>query len=891
MKTVFFLSTLFLCLQVFSQAPEIIWQNTIGAEGDEVLTIGEPTSDGGYIIGGSSNSGISGDKTEACFGEYDYWVVKLNNTGEIEWQRTLGGDSFDFLRSICQTTDGGYILGGNSSSGISGNKTEDFMGGDEYVGDYWIIKLDYAGNIEWQNTIGTTDDDYFWSVIQTTDGGYVLGGNSEAGISGDKTEEGVGGDDYWILKLDAGGDIAWQEAIGGSGLDWLFSIEQTTDSGYILGGYSMSNISGDKTEDCLGNRDYWIVKINAAGDVEWDNTVGGNEDDRLLSVRQTLDGKYIIAGYSTSGISGDKTEENLGEWYYTDCWIVKLNTAGELEWENTIGGTGMDHATTIEITTDGNYVIGGHSFSDISSDKSEMCLGAYDFWLLEISPEGEILWDNTIGGNGNENLNSVHQVAGEKFILIGSSDSNISGDKSENSIGWNDYWITYVSDEYNQITGSAFLDLNSNLIKDASEPVLASHALTENTTGKIDFTDGSGYFSIYVIDSGSFSVSPDSLLYYSPVPASHTAEFDGITQIDSLNDFAFQPAGTFYDLSVLLTPLGAFRPGFDAFYQIEYSNIGTTTLSGEMTFYPDSNLAFLSATTTPDMITDDSLVWYISDLSPYESSGIIITVNVSASLAIDDSIISLAVINTIEEDVNTANNLSGWDVIVTGSFDPNDILVDKETIIYTEPVPYLEYIILFQNTGTDTAFNISISNPLSNKLDVSSIQIVNYSHDVAISYDDFSKSMKFEFNDILLPDSNTNELLSHGFVRYRIKPEEGIDLGDLIVNNASIFFDFNLPVLTSDAITSVLLPVPVLDNIPPDEFVIFPNPAGSVMYVEFDVIKQVHVEIVDALGKIIRQLETSNSKVQMDISNLSEGLYFIKITSNGKTVLKKFVKE
>src|SRR6185436_1320229 len=237
--------------------------------------------------------------------------------GNILWQKTIGGNDLEEFYSIQQTTDGGYILGGQSASNISGDKTEDEVGG----GDYWLVKIDASGNIEWQNTIGGGDFDVLTSVHQTSDFGYILGGSSTSNISGDKNENSMGVWDYWIVKTDSIGNIQWQNTIGGSSWDQLYSIQQTSDSGYILGGISKSNISGDKSQNCLGGSDYWIVKTNVSGVLQWQKTIGGNDWEYLYSLQQTADGGYILGGFSPSNISGDKTDNPIG---LDDYWIVKL---------------------------------------------------------------------------------------------------------------------------------------------------------------------------------------------------------------------------------------------------------------------------------------------------------------------------------------------------------------------------------------------------------------------------------------------------------------------------------------------------------------------------------------------------------------------------------------
>jgi hypothetical protein len=421
------------------QAPIIVWQNTIGGDNEDELNSIQQTTDGGYILGGNSLSEISGDKTEASQGFSDYWVIKLDATGQtIEWQNTIGGQDYDKLNSIQQTTDGGYILGGYSSSGISGDKTEASKGSN----DYWVVKLDATGQtIEWQNTIGGNVHDELTTIQQTADGGYILGGYSQSGISGDKTELNQGSWDYWVVKLDATGQtIEWQNTIGGSNRDELNSIQQTADGGYILGGYSESGADGDKNEANQGDKDYWVIKLDATGQtIEWQNTLGGSDKEFLYSIQQTTDGGYILGGNSLSEISGDKTEASQG---FSDYWVIKLDATGQaIEWQNTLGGSGYDILNSIQQTTDGGYILGGYSNSGMSGDKTETIIGYFDYWVIKLDATGQTIeWQNTIGGSSNDFLNSIQQTIDGGYILGGYSESGADGDKNENSQGNKDYW-------------------------------------------------------------------------------------------------------------------------------------------------------------------------------------------------------------------------------------------------------------------------------------------------------------------------------------------------------------------------------------------------------------------------------------------------------------------
>lgn len=418
----------------FSQDPSIIWQKTIGGSLNDTGNAFELTSDGGYILGGFSSSNISGEKTENSNGQIDIWLVKIDASGNIMWQNTIGGSGDDFLISIKQTSDGGYIVGAGSDSNISGDKTENSRGGL----DYWILKLDSSGNIVWQKTYGGSQPEFETYVVETSDGGYFVGGYSDSGVSGDKTDPSNGQRDYWALKLDSTGTIVWQNSTGGSLVDRPLIAFQAADGGYVMGGYSFSGISGDKTQANQGESDNWIVKLDSNGNVLWDKSFGGSDSDVLRNLIQTADGGYLAGGFSKSNISGDKTENSRGDY---DYWILKLDGSGNLVWQKTIGGAGIDYLRDLKQIADGTYMVIGYSESNISGDKTENSNGGYDIWLLRLDASGSIISQNSIGGSADESGPYILQTSDGNFAMYCSSDSNISGDKSENSRGLDDYWV------------------------------------------------------------------------------------------------------------------------------------------------------------------------------------------------------------------------------------------------------------------------------------------------------------------------------------------------------------------------------------------------------------------------------------------------------------------
>jgi hypothetical protein len=425
------------------------------------------TSDGGYILGATSRSDISGDKTENSMGVLDYWILKTDTLGDLQWQNTIGGSDNDILNCIRQTSDGGYILGGSSFSSISGDKTEAVMG----MEDMWIVKTDNLGNIQWQNTIGGTNNDELWSIQQTADGGYIAGGWSLSGIGADKTEICLGGSDYWMVKLDSAGNIQWQNTIGGSATDILKSIIQTNDGGYMLAGYSNSPLSGDKTENNMGDYDYWIVKTDSAGNIQWQNTIGGMLGDYMYCVKQTTDNGYILGGKSFSDISSDKNEMSQGG---SDYWIVKTDAQGIIQWQNTIGANSDDLLYYLQQTFDGGYILIGYSDSFISGDKNEDTQGGEDYWVVKTDTAGTITWQNTIGGDNNDIAFYVEQTVDTGYILGGYSFSNMSGDKKEDNYGFHDLWIIKLAPD----TVTSILDIQHSMFNIQISPNPAMDNIT-----------------------------------------------------------------------------------------------------------------------------------------------------------------------------------------------------------------------------------------------------------------------------------------------------------------------------------------------------------------------------------------------------------------------------
>lgn len=267
----------------------IVWQNTYGGGSHDFGQSLVPTQDGGCVVGGYTTSFGAGAN--------DMWVLKLAADGTVEWQKTYGGPLNDYLFAVEQTSDGGYLLVGRTES----------TGAGSY--DAWVLKLNSDGTIVWQKTYGGGGIEYARAAHEVSFGGYVVAGYSDS--------FGAGGYDFWVLRLNPDGTIAWQKTYGGTSSDQAFSVDETTDGRVVVAGHTLSFGSG--------LTDAWILKLNPDGTVDWQRTFGGSQEDYVTSIRQVPSGELVAAGRTQSFGSG-----------MTDIWVLRLNPSGTLP---PLGGT------------------------------------------------------------------------------------------------------------------------------------------------------------------------------------------------------------------------------------------------------------------------------------------------------------------------------------------------------------------------------------------------------------------------------------------------------------------------------------------------------------------------------------------------------------------------
>ena len=383
---------LLFCVSSFSQS-SIIWERTYGGSESDLGKAITQTTDGGFVFISSVKS-IDGEVVGNNFYpnlnilSYGVWLVKIDGNGNIVWKKCFNGPKDDKGYDIIQTNDNGFLISTTSKSDAG-----DFpfhIGSDSFE-DIWIFKLNSTGDLEWNRHYGGGSPDQINSIQQTADGGFVLAGSVYLYPTQPFTYTSYAGYNYWVLKLNSSGELEWNRVYGGENFDIAHSIKQTIDGGYIIAGESSSNygdISNSVGPFTAAIPNFWIVKIDSVGNIQWDKSLGGSNSDIAFGMDTTIDGGYIICGETSSNNTGNITNYHGNG----DAWIIKLNSIGNLEWQKTIGGSNRDSAHMIVKTADAGYVfVGETSSSDGDLLGSGVALNFYS-WIVKLDANGSIIW-------------------------------------------------------------------------------------------------------------------------------------------------------------------------------------------------------------------------------------------------------------------------------------------------------------------------------------------------------------------------------------------------------------------------------------------------------------------------------------------------------------------
>jgi predicted secreted protein len=357
-------------------ASSAMWSKTYGGSGEENAGAMVATSDGGYALAGYTNSSGAGG--------YDFWLVKTDKNGEMQWNQTYGGKDYDMAYSLVQTSDQGYAIAGFTYSFGAGGS------------DFWLVKTDQNGNIEWNQTYGSGSSDHGHSVVQTPDGGYAIAGE--------------GGNDFLLVKTDAMGNMEWNKTYGEDQYDMAKSLIVTSDGGYAIAGSKDGRINYSES-------DFWLIKTDAQGNIEWDREFSEWVDHPNMVI-ETSDGGYALAGV-------------ISFWYPHAGWLVKTKENGLMDWNKEFGSTRdsyQETANAVTETADQGFAVAGQT--------EKLGEGSHDFWLIKTDAQGNVLWNQTYGGPESESPCAIVECPDGSYVIAGTTSSF--------GAGKSDFWLIKI---------------------------------------------------------------------------------------------------------------------------------------------------------------------------------------------------------------------------------------------------------------------------------------------------------------------------------------------------------------------------------------------------------------------------------------------------------------
>jgi uncharacterized repeat protein (TIGR01451 family) len=816
------------------------------------------------------------------------FVSRINNEGTILWTKWL--DKYwvywyykEVLEAVPSNDGGLFLLTAEQSSGkdqwdtTPGYDFEDSTFYAEHWTDIYLCKISADGNLEWDRSIGGKREDYGNSLEVDPEGNVLIAGQTWSAFHDfagkrryidsltywDDSVFDISSNDAFVAKISPTGALLNVKCFGGSSSDNFLHIQKHPTLGYVVAGYSDSkdfDLPSQGTKKGL-----WILHLDTA----------------LNILQQT-----IIDTTITTGSSFFIKDKKM--YLSSSLKFREIDANGSIIREHNSAGVMFDSSCYFDIT--------GYIYKPIDSCR----VYVYDSTLHLIDTLAFQGWKHGI------------------FSIDGGSRNNLYLSGYERRRQELDYWmdglntiimysnaVLNFAEQYNLVTGNVFIDDNNNGIKDTAEVSLKGIKI-QATNENIQRTVLSGITGNYQLplDSGKYIIKISSFIpYYTAAPSSVNVQFRVFDKTDTIN-FALQPIANKKDLSINLLPLNIARPGFPVQYQLICSNQGTEIISNvQVKFLRNPRVNFVSSSPVVNATVADTLIWNIASLKPFDTSFINLDLRIAAPPTVNntDTLLFKSFVFPLIGDETPEGNQSFLVQQVQGSYDPNDKTETHGGILTPEQVAgneYLTYLIRFQNTGTDTAFNVMIRDTLVNKLDWSSFEMISSSHPYQL-YMIKPHILEFSFPNILLVDSSKNEPASHGFIAYRIKPKSNLSINDTVLNRAHIYFDYNLPVITNDELTVLRNTVitSVVDlNRPANQLFLYPNPSNGLITIvkKERMTGNAVLHITDINGRLVHRSDWGKIAVDqfnhsVDISDLAPGVYVVKLQVGKISYSTKFI--
>lgn len=862
---------------------------------------------GGSTFGNTVFSDVNNTQTVSGFGDYDFYVEKLDPGGQLIWSKHFGGPGLDILKSVATDPQGNIYLTGQFDQKIL------FEGGDSIStsADYseiFLVKLNPNGQVLWAKQFGGKDNDEGTTLATDPAGNVYL-----SGFFKDSVDFNPGPDTFlltntsgsgamFILKLNPDGNFVWAKHMQAgapfgqsAGLSLYIKGNYLYTSGYFNGsvdfnpGPSVSLLTSQFD-------DGFLQKFSLQGNLVWIKQISGSGSERTLAITADAQDNVLCSGYFSSSVdldpgAGTVTFNSAGN---HDLFVLKLNASGNYVWGKKAGGSSQDQAWGITTDRQGNIYTTGKFGATVDFDPGPMAVnlassGYSDAFILKLDPNGNFANVGKLGGPHFDYGNSILLDEDETIISAGDFSMTADFDPSTDSVfitaaGF-DGFVNKLAQPWDY-NGIVYHDLNENHLRDPGEPGLFGVLVEAVNRKAYASTNAQGEYHLYYNLAGDTMRVLPKRPYWVVTPPGMLMD----TTQSGHQTGVIIPVKP--DVCIFITQDRQFVPGFTRSMEIQVSNVGTVPVYNqpvvlEIVENPTGGpLQYLSATIPPLTHTDKTFNWVIDTLDIEQTVTIKVKFLIPAETT-PGAAFSFSGMAQLDSDIYKANNVSRFSNNIRSSNDPNDKQVFPSQLTpAAADTTLLTYLIQFQNTGTFAATFIVLQDTLSEDLDLSTLQVLGASH--PYTWRLYGKRvLEFRFDDINLPDSTSNEPESHGFAAFAIKPQKGLVAGDEVHNRVGIYFDFNQPVITNWATLQVKN---LSGTVSPRDWLSFqlnPNPAtaGERVLVQLPagLKASAMLDVLDAQGKWVRQIQLPGETSQVYLEGLSAGQYFVRLSSGHQT--------
>ena len=838
----------------------------------------------GQIVGANNQIGTS---VISSNGLQDVVVQKYASNGALLWVNHFGGAGSDYSSKIVfDGVNAVWVVGHFQQTMTVGAFTLVSSGGS----DVFIVKLDASnGAILMAKKGGGSTNDYAMDACIGPNGHLFFSGNyNGAFVFPGANINSSGNGHAFLLELDLTGNPVQSFGITGGVSIWTHTVD--VNGNIYIGGFSTStNIGFNGSAQSMNGQNHFIAKFDAMGVFQSNSLSLFNGEIYGLSADST-GSIYFTGNFDSQASFGPISLVNGAN---DNALLVKINNNGTYSWAKSFGGNGNDQGYDLKCKSNNELLMTGVYTGNITFGTVPLTGGGnFRAYLAEIDSSGQVTTVISGSSSASSVIASSLTFSGNGIYLSGSAFGNMNMAGLSSFVS--ESFLVKIAGNSNAISGKVFQDVNNNALMDVAEVGLPN-VLLQLTNGSFQsLSANNGHYEVYA-NSGTYAVNiPNIPLYHSlSTPSTQNATFVGLGNVDSLNHFGLIPIPNMPDLRVTLTPITAPKAGYVLAYMLSYKNVGTVAQNATVLFTPPAGINFLSASPSPTLQIANNVEWQLGILQPGQQGDVYVQFNIPVGTSIGFPLASQVQITPILGDLTANDNVSVNQIQVVGPYDPNIKLVDKDTLYNVSTADWLEYTVHFQNVGNDTAYNVVIIDTLSSFLDLGSFEVIAMSHQpLEVNFD--GQIMTLRFNQIMLPDSSTNQVGSNGFVKFRLRHPASLPFLTEINNFVDIYFDFNDPIRTNTATTihldSSLSQIVVVEQ--KDDLVIFPNPTSADLTIKLakSMNETKQVILTDLSGRVHLEEIMIEQETTINTTSLKPGFYIVQVRNGSTQWSASFVK-